>query len=162
MPEPGFIGVKLYSGGYIGQPLNCPGHARVLELLACEFPRSLVLVHCGENDPANFPGLVTLARQFPALTFLAGHMGSKLWRQALPILAEAPNVIAEICAPVPARNRIEDAVGIMGADRVVFGSDWPVITQPYMLGCVRDADISEDQRRAILHDNARRLLQGAG
>lgn len=162
LPEPGFIGLKLYSGGYIGHPLNCPEHVGILDVVASEFPKAIVLVHCGENDPANFPGLVSLAREFPALTFLAGHMGSRLWRDALPVLAQAPNIVAEICAPVPARSRIEDAVRVMGADRVVFGSDWPIISQPYMLGCVHDAEISDSDRRAILYDNAARILRQAG
>ncbi|NSW56790.1 MAG: amidohydrolase [Armatimonadetes bacterium] len=162
LPEPGFIGLKLYSGGYIGHPLNCREHERILDVVASEFPRAVVLVHCGENDPANFPGLLSLAREFASLTFLAGHMGSKLWRDALPVLAQAPNIMAEICAPVPARNRIEDAVATMGAERVVFGSDWPIISQPYMLGCVGDADISDSDRRAILYDNAARILRQAG
>jgi len=154
-----YVGVKMYSGGYIGRPLDCPEHRTILEVVAAEFPHSLVLFHCGENDPANYAGLASVSAQFPNLTFLAGHMGSKLWRQALPVLAPCPNVVAEISAPVPARHRIEDAVRVMGADRVVFGSDFPIIRQGYMLGCVTEADITDAQRAMILHDNAARMLR---
>jgi len=158
LQEPGFVGVKLYSGGYVGKPLDCEEHQRILSAVAGRFPWALVLFHCGENDPRNFPGLVRLASEFPELTFLAGHMGSKLWRDALPVLSQAPNIVAEISAPVPARCRIEDAVRWMGAERVVFGSDFPLIHPAYMLGCVRDADVSEEAKRLILEGNARRLL----
>lgn len=156
-----FIGMKMYSGAYVGRPLDCPEHREVLQVVAQEFPGRIMLFHCGENDPANFAGLARLADCFPSLTFLAGHMGSKLWRQALPQLAPCANVLAEICAPVPARHRIEDAVHIMGADRVVFGSDFPLIRQGYMLGCVTEAQIGDEARRRILHDNAVRLLASA-
>jgi len=158
LSDESFIGLKMYSGAYIGRPLDCPGHAEILTTVAEEFPWALILFHCGENDPANFAGLASLAKRFPDLTFIAGHMGSKLWRDALPVLSTEPNIVAEICAPVPARNRIEDAVRVMGADRVVFGSDFPIISQAYMLGCVLDADISEADKARILHGNAHDLL----
>ena len=161
LDDESFIGVKLYSGAYIGKPLDCPEHVEILELVAREYPWALVLFHCGENDPANFAGLRRIAERFPDLVFLAGHMGSKLWAQALPILSEQPNIIAEICAPVPARPRIEDAVRIMGPQRVVFGSDFPIISQAYMLGCVKDAEVTPEDKRLILLDNARRLLEAA-
>ncbi len=153
-----FIGVKLYSGAYIGRPLNCHEHCEILGLVADRYPWALVLFHCGENDPANFAALADVAQRFPELTFLAGHMGSKLWREALPILSTQPNIIAEISAPVPARPRIEDAVCIMGPDRVVFGSDFPIISQGYMLGCVWDADIPRQHKDRILFHTADRLL----
>lgn len=156
--EEGFIGVKMYSGGYVGKPLHCREHLEILQTVAEEFPWALVLFHCGENDPGNFAALATVAGRFPGLTFLAGHMGSRLWRQALPVLSERANVVAEISAPVPARTRIEDAVRIMGSHRVVFGSDFPLISQGYMLGCVRDAQVGEEERAMILRRNAERLL----
>lgn len=156
-----FIGMKMYSGGYVGRPLDCPEHREILQAVAEEFPGSIVLFHCGENDPANFAGLAALAGLFAPLTFIAGHMGSKLWRQALPQLAPCANVIAEISAPVPARYRIEDAVRVMGAQRVVFGSDFPLIRQGYMLGCVTEARIDDGARAKILHDNAAALLATA-
>ena len=159
--EPGFVGVKLYSGGYVGKVLDCEEHERMLAAVAEEFPWALILFHCGENDPRNFAGIVRLAGLFPQLTFLAGHMGSKLWREALPVISRAPNVIAEISAPVPARCRIEDAVKWTGAERVVFGSDFPIIHPAYMLGCVQDADVSEEAKGLILEGNARRLLANA-
>ena len=158
---PRFIGVKLYSGAYIGKPLDCTEHCELLELVACEYPWAIVLFHCGENDPRNFAALASVARGFPGLTFLAGHMGSKLWREALPVLCTEPNIIAEISAPVPARPRIEDAVRVMGPERVVFGSDFPIISQGYMLGCVQDAQVPEAAKRMILHDNAARILARA-
>jgi len=156
--EERFIGVKMYSGAYVGRPLSCREHLEILQTVAEEFPWALVLFHCGENDPANFAGLAEVAGRFPELSFIAGHMGSKLWRQALPVLSERANIVAEISAPVPARTRIEDAVRIMGPERVVFGSDFPLISQGYMLGCVRDAQVGQEEKGMILRRNAEGLL----
>ena len=51
-------------------------------------------------------------------------------------------------------------VDIMGADRVIFGSDWPHIEAlPEPLDYLREVkDLSPDDRRKVLHDNARELL----
>ena len=156
--DPRFLGVKMYSGAYIGQPLNCPAHKKFLERIAAKFPRLIILFHCGENDPNNYPGILELARLFPSLKFIMGHMGSALWPQALAAAQQAPNLYPEICAPVPARPRTEDAVKAVGADRVLFGSDYPVINPAYMLGTILGADISDADRQKILYENALRLL----
>ncbi len=51
-------------------------------------------------------------------------------------------------------------VDIMGADRVIFGSDWPHIEAlPEPLDYLREVkDLAADDRRKVLHDNARELL----
>jgi predicted TIM-barrel fold metal-dependent hydrolase len=157
-PDPRFVGVKMYSGAYIGQPLNCPGHRKFLERVAAKFPRLVVLFHCGENDPNNFANIRELAQEFQTVRFIMGHMGSALWSQALGAARDQKNIFAEICAPVPARTRTEDAAKALGADRVLFGSDYPIINPAYMLGTVLGADLSDEQRRQILYENARRLL----
>jgi predicted TIM-barrel fold metal-dependent hydrolase len=156
--NPRFIGVKMYSGAYIGQPLNCPGHKRFLERVAAKFPRLVILFHCGENDPNNFANIRELAREFQTLKFIMGHMGSALWPQALTAARDQKNLFAEVSAPLPARTRTEDAVKALGADRVLFGSDYPIINPAYTLGAVLGADISDEQRRQILYQNALRLL----
>jgi predicted TIM-barrel fold metal-dependent hydrolase len=156
--EPRFVGVKLYSGVYIGQPLNCAGHKKFLERVAVKFPHLAILFHCGENDPNNFVNILDVAHEFPKLEFIMGHMGSALWPQALATVRKQQNIFAEISAPVPARTRTEDAVKALGADRVLFGSDYPIINPAYMLGTILGADITEMQRRKILHENAAQLF----
>ena len=51
-------------------------------------------------------------------------------------------------------------VDIMGADRVIFGSDWPHIEAlPHPLDYLREVkDLSADDRRKVLHDNAQELI----
>ena len=51
-------------------------------------------------------------------------------------------------------------VDIMGADRVIFGSDWPHIEAlPEPLDYLREVkDLAPEDRRKVLHDNALELL----
>lgn len=158
---PHFVGVKLRSGACVSKPLSCREHYEILTLVSHEYPWALILVHCSENDAGDFAALGELAKRFPELTFIAGHMGAGRWREALPLLSAETNIVAEISAPIAARPRIEDAVGIMGPERVVFGSDFPLISQAYTIGAVQDAAIPQQHREMILFDNADIILRRA-
>jgi predicted TIM-barrel fold metal-dependent hydrolase len=45
-----------------------------------------------------------------------------------------------------------------GADRVLFGSDMPLMDPRPQIGKIITADISDEAKQLILGDNARRLL----
>ncbi len=55
---------------------------------------------------------------------------------------------------------VYEVVDLMGADRVLFGSDWPHIEGlPNPRDYVREVkDLGADDRRRVLHDNVRELL----
>jgi predicted TIM-barrel fold metal-dependent hydrolase len=56
-------------------------------------------------------------------------------------------------------DQVDDVIDLMGADRVLFGSDWPHIEAlPLPLDYVRDvAHLDEATQRLVLRDNAREL-----
>jgi predicted TIM-barrel fold metal-dependent hydrolase len=56
---------------------------------------------------------------------------------------------------------VHEVVALMGADRVIFGSDWPHIEgMPRPLDyAVELKDLDDDQQRLILRDNVRALNQ---
>lgn len=53
---------------------------------------------------------------------------------------------------------LELAVSVFGADRIVVGTDCPIFSTDWTLKAIADARIDEAARRAILHENAARLL----
>jgi predicted TIM-barrel fold metal-dependent hydrolase/nitrite reductase/ring-hydroxylating ferredoxin subunit len=53
---------------------------------------------------------------------------------------------------------IEIAVAVFGPDKVMFGTDCPIFRTDWALDGVRAANISEDDRAAILSGNAARLI----
>jgi predicted TIM-barrel fold metal-dependent hydrolase len=57
-------------------------------------------------------------------------------------------------------DRVTKVVDLMGADRVVFGSDWPHIEgMPQPLDYLPEVkELEPDERRLVLHDNAASLL----
>jgi predicted TIM-barrel fold metal-dependent hydrolase len=48
---------------------------------------------------------------------------------------------------------------LVGADRIIFGSDYPVISPSRLLKEIEPLEISEEDRELILSGNARRLLR---
>jgi predicted TIM-barrel fold metal-dependent hydrolase len=47
---------------------------------------------------------------------------------------------------------------LVGADRILFGSDYPVIAPSRLLKEIDTAELPEEDRQMILSGNARRLL----
>ena len=47
---------------------------------------------------------------------------------------------------------------LVGADRILFGSDYPLLPPSRLLGEIDSVDLPEETRSLILSGNARRLL----
>ena len=48
---------------------------------------------------------------------------------------------------------------LVGADRILFGSDFPLVSQERALQELNEAPVDDDARALILGENARRLLR---
>ena len=50
----------------------------------------------------------------------------------------------------------------VGAKQVIFGTDAPMQTHNFQMGCVIGAKISDMEKKLILRDNALRILASTG
>lgn len=122
-----------------------------------------------------------LADDFPATTLVIDHAGVlasrdaetvAAWRAALAHVAEAPNVVIKASGLCVAgtpwtvdanRGPILDLVDVFGADRVMFGSNFPVdgmfVSLPDLVDGYREivADLDPAAQRAVFHDTAQRV-----
>ncbi len=78
---------------------------------------------------------------------------------AIEAARACPNIYLEICTSYRNPGSIEAMVEGAGEDRVLFGSDMPLMEPRINLGRVMTSRISEDARRKVLGENAARLLQ---
>ena len=69
-----------------------------------------------------------------------------------------PNYFLETCSTFRTPGVIEELVDKAGADRVLFGSDTPLMDPRPQLGKIITAAIDSDAKRLILGENARGLL----
>ena len=127
-------------------------------------------LHCSEPLGHDYPGKGTatpgrvaqLAERHPELTLVCAHLGG-----GLPLFAHMPEVL-ELCrrlyfdtAAVPFLYRpsvYEACIALVGADRVLFGSDYPLLPASRYVDTIRELPVSEADRAAILGGNAARLL----
>lgn len=93
------------------------------------------------------PAIVDLVRRMPGVTFMLDHIakppikagGLEPWKTRIAELAALPNIMCKMSGliteadraawqPEQLRPYIDNVVETFGFDRLVFGSDWPVLT----------------------------------
>lgn len=154
----GFAAIKLYPP-YTPWPLN---DARWAPIYNFANERGLaVLFHTGP-EPQSLPKFVgEIAPQYPQANFVIGHAGNMPIERAQAIAAAQanPNVYLETCSTFRTPGVIEQLVKEAGADRILYGSDLPLMDPRPQLGKIITAQISTEAKRLILGVNARRLLR---
>ncbi len=130
----------------------------------------VVLTHSSEPVGHLYPGkgattpdkLYTLIRNFPQNVIVCAHWGGGLpFYTLMPEVAEeSKNVYYDTAAsPLLYRPDIfSSVVGLTGPDRILFGTDFPLIQHTRLLEQVEDARLSHDASSKILGANARALL----
>jgi uncharacterized protein len=144
-----------------------PEWRRPMELYAqCRDLGMVVYWHCGPVgiEPPHGKILTQVRRyanpirEFPGCTFVLGHAGALQNEEALELARRHENVYLEISGQ--SVERIRRMIERGPVERMVFGTDWPWYHQAIGLAKVYLAtEGNEHARRAILYDNAARLLQ---
>ena len=128
------------------------------------------LTHSSEPVGRSYPGkgevtpdkLYRFITTFPQLTVVLAHWGGGLpFYSLMPEVAKAFQNTYLDCAATRFLydSRVFQAVGdLLGYDRILFASDYPLVTQGQALTDIRALELSEESRAAILGGNAQRLL----
>ncbi len=175
--DPGLAGIKLFPG-YL--PFY-PHDPRLAPLYEFAHRRGLpVLIHQG--DTLDRKGLVKFARpievdevavRYPDVAFVLCHFGNPWIEEAAELVYKDENVYADtsgLLAPPSApyfermveqcRARLLSAIVSIGsADRVLYGSDWPLEELRVAVGLVDGLELPPEDRRRILGANAARLFR---
>jgi predicted TIM-barrel fold metal-dependent hydrolase len=130
----------------------------------------ILLTHASEPVGHDYPGkgiitpdtLYPLITRYPDLTIVCSHWGGGLPFYALmPEVKQAmKNVFFDTAAsPFLYSSEIYQQVSqLVGADKILFGSDYPLLTQTRLLQEISAADLPEEAKSLILSGNAQRLL----
>jgi predicted TIM-barrel fold metal-dependent hydrolase len=141
-----------------------------------------ILMHMGCNfGPFELPSLTVTARpkylkriaeEFPDLKLILAHLGGytpylpgKYLDEAIELVNASDNIYLDTSA-VYIEELIKKAVVEMGAEKILFGSDYPAITNfcdryTGLMNCVRwlaSLDISIEAKEKIFGKNAKRIL----
>ncbi len=130
----------------------------------------ILLVHASEPVGHGYPGkgamtpdrLLQCVDGFPGTTVVCAH-----WGGGLPFYAMMPEVaeaLADVyfdtaASPFLYRPDVYRVVaGLVGPERVLFGSDYPLLTQNRALDDATAAGLADDELALVLGGNACRLL----
>ncbi len=107
--------------------------------------------------------LWALVQNFPGVTIVCAHWGGGLPFYALmPEVADAlANVYFDTAASpfLYHANVFQTVSGLVGADRVLLGSDYPLLRARRLVAQVRGSSLTADDQAAIVGGNAVKLLK---
>lgn len=103
-----------------------------------------------QSDPRD---VAEMARRYPNVKILMAHL-TGCWLRGVREVADLPNVWVDTSGSQPFGSIIEDAVSLLGEDRVLFGSDAPMRDLAVQLGRIQDADLTDSQKEKVLYQNA--------
>ena len=121
-------------------------------------------MHTGDKryDYSNPNRLIPVLRKFPKLTVIGAHLGGwSIWEEASDQLRDIPNLYYD-CSSTFAWIGPEKAAKIirkLGADRVMFGTDYPMWEPKLELEVFFRMNLSEDENKAVLSENAKRIFK---
>ncbi len=101
-----------------------------------------------------------IALDFPELVIVCGHIGYPWHVEMIAYATKFPNVYIDTSAYKPSRYPAELVAYINGHGRrkVLFGTNYPMLTPAECLGQVDRLGLDEEARRLFLSGNARRVF----
>ncbi len=176
----GFSGIGELGPGGNGYSFEAPQLHELL--LLAEQHHLPVCIHCGEPVGHPYPGrdmtpltpLPELARSFPSVTFNLAHQGGglpvyELNRRIHRSLVN--NVVYDTAAnPLLYELRsIRTVVDLIGAERLLFGSDFPLVLYPskgremdmtrFVHQLLHEAELPPQALAAVMGGNLKRILK---
>jgi len=134
----------------------------------------ILLTHSSEPVGHDYPGkgsitpevLYPLITRFPDITVVCAHWGGGLPFYAL--MPEVKRAMSKVffdtaASPYLYTSQIYNQVTqLIGADKILFGSDYPLIAQARYIKEINSLDLPEATKNLILSGNAQRLLDIEG
>ena len=133
-----------------------------------------VMIHSGvsmlpgyDSRYARVAGFGKVAEAFPDLTIVLAHLGKDDHEVTVKIAEEHPNVFFDTaCSFIhPKRPREELAEEVLalirkiGAQRVMFGSDWPWHDPHADIDVIKNMDLTRKEKQMVLGENAQRIYK---
>ncbi|MBI2303744.1 MAG: amidohydrolase [Chloroflexi bacterium] len=160
--EYGFGGAHLHPYGF-GLPVNhrfyFPFYAKCAEL---DVPVQIQVGHSAEMMPSAVARPIFLddiALYFPTLKLIGAHTGWPWVEEMLAIAWKHPNVYVgtSMHAPRYWDPSLVRFINTRGADKVLFGTDFPGLQHKETLAQVEALGLREESKKKILRDNALRV-----
>lgn len=160
LAELGLKGVKLHPD-IQNFKVDDPKVIEILKL--CNEKKLPVLLHTGDSryDNSNPDRVEKILKMFPNLTIIGAHFGGwSIWDKAPEILCKYKNFYVDTCSSFYAlsKERAREIIELYGADRVIFGTDFPMWRQEDELKFLFSLGLSDRELEMILSKNLAKIL----
>ncbi|MBQ9743262.1 MAG: amidohydrolase family protein [Ruminococcus sp.] len=156
----GLKGIKLHPDT---QAFNADDD-RMLELYDYLQTKGLpLMLHCGDfrYDYSHPRRIARICRLFPKLTLIGAHFGGwSVWDEVLDYLRDTDCMVdTSSSSSFITAERFSELIHAYGADRVMFGTDFPMWEQKPELEKIMNVPMTETEREKIMYKNAESLLK---
>ena len=122
-----------------------------------------ILIHTGDYrfDWSKPKRMANVLRAFPKLTAIGAHFGGwSEWDDAVEFLTGFENFYVDTSSSLYAVSpeRARELIDAFGAERVLFGSDYPMWDPAEELAALNKVALSESEKELIFHKNIERIL----
>lgn len=160
----GFICAHLHHYGYGLRPDDkafFPFYAKCVEL---DVPVMVQMGHSAEFMPSDVGRPIYLddiALYFPALKIVATHTGWPWVEEMIAMAWKHPNLYISTTAHSPKYwdKSLVHFLNSRGKGKVMFGTDFPVLTHAASIAEIDALGLKEDARKALLHDTAAKVFK---
>jgi len=151
----GMVGLKLYYDYFMDDPVQDPIIEKCIDL---DIPIMMHSMRC--MDPPNHirqplcstgVHMANAAKRYPEAVFQMGHFTITDWEFQLKAIAPYKNIYTDMSGSAYDSPQIEQAVEMLGADRILFATDGSIIP---CVGKLLGANISEEDKKTILEGTA--------
>jgi len=158
------VGVKFHSV-FENKPITSLVYDPILEIL--EEKGAILLIHCGrykDGSPesnSSYIHALEVAKKFPKIKVILGHMGgndTSVVKKAINAAKDIPNTFFDTSG-ISTPYRVEYGVSVIGAKRILFGSDFPWCSFRSMYYGVEDALIDDKAKNLIFAENFLNILE---
>ncbi|MGC9325904.1 MAG: amidohydrolase family protein [Desulfomonilia bacterium] len=139
-----------------------PLYAECIEL---DIPVCLQVGHTGPLCPSEpgrpIPYIDEVALEFPEVKLVCGHIGYPWTVEMIAVATKHPNVFIDTSAYIARRfpPELVDYMKTHGRKKVMFGTNYPMITPARCLEGIEDLQIGEEALNLFLHGNAMRVFK---
>lgn len=129
----------------------------------CEKNNLPILMHTGDSryDYSNPNRLIPILEIYDKLTIIGAHFGGwSIWKDAAKRLNGFKGLFVDSSSALYAlkRGEAEEIIKLYGAERVLFGTDFPMWSPKEELDRFMALDLKEADRENILWENSARLF----
>jgi len=162
-----FVGAHLYPHWFYKEPSHrkyYPFYAKCAELgVPIQMQVGHCLIYLKNHPPMPSVGkpeyLDTIACDFPGLKLIGIHTGYPWVEEMISVAHKHPNVYigTDAYAPKYWKPELVNFIDSWGSDKVIFGTDYPVLEMGRAVSEVEELDIRDSSKRKLLRENARRV-----